>query len=281
MRVAVTGASGFTGREVCRQLDERGVEWVDLSAELTDPDAVERAVAATPFDRLIHLAGQAFAGARAWRPFYEVNLLGTLSLLEAVARHRPGTRCIIASTAQVYGPQAAGLIDESHPTRPVTPYGISKLSMELGAEPWRRDLEIVITRPFNYTGVGQSADYLIPKIVQHFRDRAPKIELGNTEVARDFGDVRSVATAYCALLEGKDVPAVLNLCTGQAHRITDIVDILQEMTRHSIAVTINPAFVRPDDVPVIVGDNARLRSLTPDWRPKALTETLQWMMAAP
>jgi nucleoside-diphosphate-sugar epimerase len=280
MRVAVTGASGFTGREVCRKLDTLGIDWVALSADLTDAHAISDAVASTSFDRLIHLAAQAFAGAQTWRPFYDVNLLGTLSLLEAVARKRPGARCIIASSAQVYGPQAAGSIDEEQPTRPVTPYGVSKLAMELGAAPWRHDLDIVATRPFNYTGVGQQDIYLIPKIIRHFKERAPVIELGNIQVARDFGDVRSVADAYCGLVTTDGVARAVNLCTGQAHSITEILNMLSDMTGHVMEVRVNPAFVRPDDVPLLVGNNRLLRSLVPGWQPRALADTLSWMLGS-
>ncbi|MGK6353901.1 GDP-mannose 4,6-dehydratase [Sphingomonas sp. DT-207] len=280
MRVALTGANGFTGREVGRQLDALGIRWVSIEADLGDSSAISAAVAETPFDCLIHLAACAFAGAQQWRPFYEINLIGTLSLLEAVARHRPGIRCILASSAQVYGPQASGRVDEHHPTRPVTSYGVSKLAMELGSAPWRNDLDIIATRPFNYTGVGQSEKYLIPKIIRHFRDRAAVIELGNTHVARDFGDVRSVATAYCGLVTSNEIAPVINLCTGEAHTITQILDLLRDMTGHSIEVRVNPAFVRSDDIPLLVGDNHLLRSLLPEWRPKALSETIEWMLAS-
>lgn len=279
MRVAVTGAAGFTGLEVCRQLDAANVEWVALSADLSDPEAVASEVASTQFDRLLHLAARAFAGDQQWRPFYEINLLGTLSLLDAVARHRPGTRCILASSAQVYGPQAAGLVDEQQPTRPVTPYGISKLAMELGTRPWHQDLDIVLTRPFNYTGVGQGDDYLIPKIVRHFRERSPVIELGNIDVARDFGDVRSVSAAYCGLALTDQTAPVVNICTGVAHSITNILEMLRDTTGHHIEVRVNPAFVRSNDVPLLVGNPHLLRTLLPDWCPAPLADTLAWMLS--
>ncbi|WP_375396487.1 GDP-mannose 4,6-dehydratase [uncultured Sphingomonas sp.] len=279
MRVAVTGANGFTGRYVGQLLDALGIDWVALQPDLTDRAAIAAAVAATPFDRLIHLAAIAFVAAAQWRPFYEVNQLGTLALLEAVARQRPGTRCVLASSAQVYGPQASGSIDEDQPPHPVNAYGVSKLAMELGATPWRGDLDIVVTRPFNYTGVNQEDRYLIPKIVSHFRNRASVIELGNLTVRREFGDVRSVAEAYCGLALS-DVPApVVNLCTGEAHSVSGIVAMLERTTRHRMEIKVNPAFVRPDDVPLLVGDDRRLRALLPKWRPKDLAETLSWMMS--
>jgi nucleoside-diphosphate-sugar epimerase len=280
MRVALTGAGGFTGRYVTAALDAACVAWVSLSADLRDPGAVERAVAETEFDRLIHLAGHAFVGAPNWPSFYEVNQLGTLHLLDAVAALKPGARCILASSAQVYGPGAQGLITEDAPANPTNHYAISKFAMEQGAAVWRDRLEIVFTRPFNYTGVGQGVEYLIPKLVDHFRRRAPVIDLGNTWVQRDFGDVRSVAEAYVGLALAREVPPVVNICTGQVCSIGAIVEMLSAMSGHTLEVRVNPAFVRANDVAVLGGNAQRLRTTLPPWQPRALGETLAWMYEA-
>jgi nucleoside-diphosphate-sugar epimerase len=273
----LTGAGGFTGRFVSDALAARGISCVPLSAELTDAGAVEAAVAATDFDRVIHLAAKAFVHSADWEDFYRVNQLGTLHLLDAIARHRPSARCIVASSAQVYGPGAEGLITEDASTRPSNHYAISKLAMEQGASLWRDRLEIVVTRPFNYTGRGQHTDYLIPKIVDHFRRRAPTIELGNLFVQRDFGDVRSVADAYVGLAMAQDAPAVANIGTGIVHSIDDILAMLSEISGHNIDVRVNPKFVRANDVPVLGGDPGVLRQALPEWTPKDLRETLHWM----
>lgn len=281
MRVALTGASGFTGHVVQAALAARGVEAVSLAADLTDGAAVAREVADTPFDRLIHLAALAFVGVADWQGFYQVNQIGTFHLLDAVARHRPGTRCLLASSAQVYGPGAEGLIGEDVPTNPANHYAVSKLAMERGSALWGGQLELVIARPFNYTGVGQPTDYLLPKIVDHFRRRADVIELGNTWVKRDFGDVRAVAEAYAGLILAEAPPAVVNVATGRVWAIDNILAILTELSGHRIEVRVNPAFVRANDVPVLGGDVSRLRTALPDWRPRELADTLGWMYGAP
>jgi len=280
MRVALTGASGFTGRHVAAALDAAGVEWVPLSVDLRDKDAVNHAVADASFERIIHLAGHAFVGVSDWAPFYHVNQLGTFNLLDAIARTQPGTRCIIASSAQVYGPGAEGLISEDAPTSPANHYAISKLSMEQGTGLWRDRLEIVVTRPFNYTGVGQANEYLIPKIVDHFQRLAPVIELGNTWVKRDFGDVRSVAAAYTGLVMADAPPPLVNLCTGIVRSIGEIVETLTALSGHTLEIRVNPAFVRTNDVPVLGGDATRLRTALPEWQPGKLAETLEWMYRA-
>ncbi|MES3154818.1 GDP-mannose 4,6-dehydratase [Sphingomonas faeni] len=279
MRVAVTGASGFTGRFVEEALASRGVECLSLDVDLCDPAAVEQAVGDAQFDRLIHLAARAFVNATDWQSFYQVNQIGTYALLDAVARLKPGTRCVLASSAQVYGPGAEGLIAEDAPTHPSNHYAISKLAMEQGARLWRNALEIVVARPFNYTGVGQGIEYLIPKIVDHFKRRAPVIELGNLWVKRDFGDVRSVADAYAGLALTETPPALVNLATGTVRSIDEIIAVLTELSGHRIDVAVNPAFVRANDVPVLGGDIERLRSALPDWHPRDLRETLAWMYA--
>ena len=280
MRVALTGAHGFTGRFVSAALEQAGSTPVALQVDLRDEAAVDAAVGATAFDRLIHLAGHAFVGATDWRAFYAVNQLGTLSLLDAVARHRPDARCVLASSAQVYGQGAEGLIREDAPTRPANHYAVSKRAMELGAELWRQRLELVVTRPFNYTGVGQPDQYLIPKIVAHYRRAAGTIELGNTWVRRDFGDVRSVAEAYAGLALAATVPPVVNIATGTVSSIDDILAELGAISGHRLDVTVNQDFVRADDVAVLGGDATLLRATLPSWRPRALADTLRWMYGA-
>lgn len=277
MRIALTGASGFTGRFVAAALAARGIECVDLAVDLTDRAAVDAAVEATNFDRLVHLAALAFVDASDWAAFYAVNQLGTFHLLDAVARARPGTRCVLASSAQVYGPGAQGLIAENAPTRPANHYAISKLAMEQGATLWSDRLDLVVTRPFNYTGLGQETAYLIPKIVDHFRCRAPTIELGNLFVKRDFGDVRSVAEVYAGLVLADAPSSLLNISTGKLWSIDDILATLTTISGHRIDVVSNPRFVRANDVAVLGGDATRLRATLPDWRPRDLAETLGWM----
>ena len=280
MRVALTGATGFTGRFVSAALEQVGALAIPLRVDLRDSEAVQHAVHAIDFDCMIHLAGQAFVNAEDWQAFYAINQIGTYNLLQAVAGKAPGTRCILSSSAQVYGPGAAGLITEEASCHPANHYAVSKHAMEIGADLWRDQLEIVITRPFNYTGVGQGEQYLIPKIVSHFRRRLPAIELGNTWVRRDFGDVRSVAAAYAGLAIAPSVPPVVNIATGTVSSISDILASLTAISGHSIEVRVNEAFVRKGDVEVLGGAPQRLCETLPSWSPRNLDDTLEWMYSA-
>jgi len=149
MRIAITGASGFTGLYVVEALTRAGLQPLPLEADLRDRRAIGRAIEASEFDCLIHLAARAFVSDQDWHAFYAVNQLGTFNLLDAVSRIRPGMRCILASSAQVYGTKAEGLITEAAPLHPANHYGLSKVAMEEGAKLWRDKLDIAITRPFN------------------------------------------------------------------------------------------------------------------------------------
>lgn len=301
-RVLVTGASGFTGRYVIDQLKQQGCEVIGLGnvqatvpswagglqaaddmrpADLRDLDGLRDVLQEVRPDVIVHLAALAFVGHGLADDFYNVNLLGTRNLLQAVdhAALAPD-RVLLASSANVYGNSHLEVLDEASPPSPANDYAISKLGMEYVARLWHERLPITIVRPFNYTGRGQAENFLIPKIVSHFTRRAPVIELGNLDVARDFGDVRSVSAAYLGLLEsGEAVGQTVNVCSGIAHSLQDVIALCSEITGHSISVSVNPAFVRQNEVKVLRGDSSLLRSLVPGWSSISLQQTIGWMLS--
>ncbi|MFZ6649801.1 NAD-dependent epimerase/dehydratase family protein, partial [Undibacterium sp. TJN25] len=122
-----------------------------------------------------------------------------------------------------------GILAETEPAQPANDYGVSKLAMEHVARLWMDQLPITITRPFNYTGVGQADNFLLPKIISHYRRRAPLIELGNLDVARDFSDVRTVVQAYTRLLQHAPAGQTFNVCSGQAHTLQQVLDIVADL----------------------------------------------------
>lgn len=278
MRVAITGGRGFTGRFVVPSLAQRGHQPIPLRADITDAGAVAAEIAAVQPEALLHLAAKAFVQSDDLNEFYDVNQIGAFNVLQALVDHVPGIPVVLASTAQVYGPQAAGLIDETAGIKPWNHYALSKAGMEMGAAFLARSLRITITRPFNYTGVGQEDRYLIPKIVSHFARRAPVIELGNLDVWRDFGDVRAVAEAYATLVDAE--PGLYNICTGRLHSVREVLGMLQDMTGHKPEIRVNPAFVRADDVKELGGDPRRLQAALPAWSPISFEDTLAWMLGA-
>ncbi|GGB55538.1 GDP-mannose 4,6-dehydratase [Blastomonas aquatica] len=278
MRVLVTGADGFTGTYLVAELQSRGCEVFALSSDITDGAAVDSEIAQAVPDRVIHLAAIAFVGSNAVDPFYQVNQLGTYHLLDALARHAPHAHVLIASSANIYGNSTGGYLDEHTPPNPANHYAVSKWAMEVGAGMWADRLQMTIVRPFNYTGVGQEEQYLIPKIVAHFRRRDPVITLGNIDVSRDFGDVRSVVAAYAGLSAAPPMAPVVNVCTGKVWNIRQIIAMASRITGHNIEIATNPAFMRTNEVEILAGDASLLQSLLPDWRPHSLEDTLEWML---
>lgn len=290
--ILITGLRGFTGHHLGAALRARGARVVglvqgapqgadEIACELTDALAVREAVARVRPTHVAHLAALAFVGHGDARAFYDVNLFGTLNLLEALAAlDVPPRRVLIASSANVYGTPNVEVIDESVCPAPVNHYACSKLGMEHMARTWFDRLPIVMTRPFNYTGVGQDEKFLIPKIVSHFRRRAPFIELGNLDVSRDFSDVRDVVAQYAALLlDAAHVTGeTLNVCSGRAYALREVLALAEQISGHSLDVRVNPAFVRANELPRLVGDNRKLLACTGLGMPIPLEDTLRWML---
>jgi nucleoside-diphosphate-sugar epimerase len=289
-RVLVTGSEGFTGIYVCQELRAAGWDvWgAGLGAkpdnpryiqiDLQDAASLEQIAAMRP-NVVIHLAALAFVAEPDPAPFYHINLLGTRNLLEALCQSKHPPDCtIIASSANVYGNAQAGMLSEDTPPNPVNDYAVSKLAMEYLARTYMDRLGIVITRPFNYTGVGQSDRFLIPKIVAHYKRRADVIELGNLNVAREFSDVRDIAQNYRLLAEHQPVGETLQLCSGEPLSLEDCLSIATRLSGRSIEVRVNPAFVRKSEVTRLSGDRRKLESLVPAAKPRTFEETLSWML---
>lgn len=279
MRILVTGLNGFTGRHLQHELEEHGHSVFGLKADLTSLDAIASDIKEIQPDAVIHLAGIAFVGHGDANSFYEVNLIGTRNLLLAIEQHAPNVSAVLlTSSANVYGNQTEGKLAETTLPKPANDYAASKLGMEYMARLWFKRLPIFIVRPFNYTGRGQSQQFLIPKIVAHFRDNAPVIQLGNIDISRDFCDVRSVSFAYRSLIESKPIGKTLNICSGQAYTLRDIVSSCEIITQHTLEVQVNPKFVRKNEVRTLIGDPSLLKSNLTNWLPIPFAKTLEWML---
>ena len=291
-RVLLTGANGFTGKYVRAELEAAGYEVIgalvgaargphEVTLDITSPDNCRRVMERLRPDYLIHLAAISFVAHADADAFYRVNVIGTINLLQAIADAGvTPRRVIIASSANVYGNATAGVITETQPPQPVNHYAVSKLAMEYMVRTWNDRLPIVISRPFNYTGVGQEPHFLVPKIVSHFVKQAPMIELGNLDVERDFSDVRLVARAYRGLLEAECAGETVNICSGRPYSLRAIIGHMQEIAGYEIDVRVNPAFVRQSEVKTLVGSPDKLRALVAGLAPIPLEETLRWMHAA-
>ena len=228
---------------------------------------------------MVHLAASAFVAEADPTDFYAVNLLGTRHLLEALSTAVTPPLCtIVASSANVYGNSTLEVLEETAETRPANDYAVSKLAMEYLAKTYMERLGIVITRPFNYSGVGQEPRYLIPKIVSHFKKQAAHIELGNTDVARDFSDVRDIAKVYRLLAEIQPNGEIFNLCSGEATALETCIGIASEITGHDIEVKVNPDFVRENEVTILRGSREKFDGVIGRSRRYKFRETLEWML---
>lgn len=279
MKVLITGQNGFTGRYLRAELAAHGHDVVGLQSDLTDANGLAEEMQRVQPDWVAHLAGIAFVSHGEANDFYRVNLIGTRNLLAALADCGKRPACVLlASSANVYGNSTAGVLREDAPPNPANDYAVSKLAMEHMARLWLDRLPIVIARPFNYTGVGQSESFLLPKIVAHFKRRAEMIELGNLDVWRDFSDVRAVVQAYRRLLEISPAGETVNVCSGRTYSLREVLTLCERLTGHVMAVRVNPAFVRANEVRSLCGDPSHLRALIGNWDTQPLEDTLGWML---
>lgn len=290
-RALITGLRGFTGHYVARELEAagyrvfgtamRGAETAPdvFAVDLCDRAAVGAMVEQVQPDVVVHLAGITFVAHSDVEQIYRVNVVGTRNLLEALAaaRHR-ASAVLLASSANIYGNASVPLIDESVAPAPANDYAVSKLAMEYMARLWMDKLPIIIVRPFNYTGQGQSENFLLPKIVSHFRRRERRIELGNLAITRDFSDVRMVARSYRRLLAAAPSGEAFNICSGRSNSLAEVIDLCSEIAGYRIDVQVNPAFVRANDVLTLSGSNEKLARVIGPLDPPALIDTLRWMV---
>ena len=285
MRILLTGAEGFTGRHFIEYASSKGHSVIALRSDLMEDEALRQEVLEVAPDAVVHLAAISFVGHADETAFYAVNVVGTTNLLDAVARlpAKP-QRVLLASSANIYGNTEASPISETQPPAPVNHYAMSKLAMEYMARTFQGRLDLVIARPFNYTGPGQSPSFLIPKLALHFAQRARAIELGNLDVEREFNDVRMLCDAYLELLAHGEPGESYNICTGRPHTLRHILDTFMRMTGHTPRIEVNPAFVRANEVHRLCGDPARLDTLLKRHGTAldvpSLEDTLQRMLAS-
>ena len=231
-------------------------------------------------EHVVHLAAIAFVGHGDVEEMYRTNVVGTRQLLDALSGLAELPRSVlIASSANVYGNAREGVLDEALRPAPANDYGVSKVAAEYVGQLYAARLPLVTVRPFNYTGRGQSENFLIPKIVAHARRSAPVIELGNLDVARDYSDVRTVVEAYARLLHTPQaIGETFNICSGRAISLSEILGLVSEIAGHQFEVRVNPALVRANEVRTLSGSAAKLESAIGAIRRIPLDETLRWML---
>jgi GDP-4-dehydro-6-deoxy-D-mannose reductase len=246
--------------------------------DIEDPFSVAHAVRRADPDRIYHLAAQSYPSESWDAPIttLRTNVEGTINLLEAVRQYCPQARVHIAGSSAEYGwvrPEDTP-IAETHPLRPASPYGVSKVAAELTGLQYHDSygLHVIVTRSFNHVGPRQGDRCSIQTFCQQMAAieagrQEPVIFVGNLEARRDFTHTADAARALWLLLEHGQPGQVYNLCSGTATRIGDIVDLVRQHGRVPTEVCVDPARLRPSDEPVLLGDNRKLRAAT-GWEPR-------------
>jgi len=297
-RALVTGAAGFVGRYLVEALTEVGWDVTGTALEpvadeaslavsrwvygdLRDAAHVSEAVRVSAPDLVIHLAAISHLPTAANDPgmAWDVNVTATVRLLHALAQaHSAGVlaaRVLVIGSAEQYGRHelASERLTETHALQPRTVYAATKVAQEVAAlQTWRASgLPVIGVRPFNHSGAGQDGRFLLPALVTRalaLRE-APvgtPLVLGNSSPIRDFLHVRDVVNAYIALGQHGEPGAVYNVASGVGRSVREVAErILSRVGLHT-TLHEDPALVRPVDVPSLVGDPARIASVT-GWRP--------------
>lgn len=261
-RVLVTGLDGFTGYHLKNVLTEHGFECVGLNCDLLDRKKVFSRVSELSPEYVIHLAGISFAGEENIASIYNVNVIGSMNLLDSLSKlHTLPSKVILASSAVVYGNSNVSVLNESMSPKPLNHYGCSKLAMEFMAQNYAHKFPVLIARPFNYTGPLHDKRFLIPKIVDAYRNKLQVLDLGNLEISREFNDVRDVVNSYRLLMTTDSAAGMVNICSGKNIKLLNIIEIMDDISNFKMNVRVNKKFIRENDITDLSGDPSKLKML--------------------
>lgn len=307
MKVLVTGATGFVGSHLCEYLLHHNDEVYGtylfehecehlpgvvrqqaklFLCDLTDGEQLRQVIEAVRPERVYHLAAISSVH-KSWEGterVLRVNLFGWLNLLEVLRTYCPNARILMIGSGEVYGnvPEAQQPIAESAPLHPLNPYAASKAAQELLCYQYIHayQLPVVIVRSFNHTGPRQALNFVCPDFAKQIAEierglREPVMFVGNLEARRDFSDVRDIIRAYYMALERCPVGIPVNIASGKAWSIQNILDTLLQLSSVPIDIRHDPERLRPSDVPLMLGDYSLLHQQT-GWQPEVpFEETLR------
>lgn len=289
-KVLIIGIESFTGKHLENYLKSNGYKVFGTSflggddsrvfqCNITEKERILSIIKKLLPEYIINLAGISFVAHANKELFYSVNVLAVENILESIMEienYQP-KKVVLVSSATVYGNQASDILNEEMIPNPINHYGISKLAMELLAKTYFDKIKIVITRPFNYTGVAQEEHFLIPKIVSHYKAQKTEIELGNIDVYREFNDVEYVCEIYKRLIESTVKSEIVNICSNRVIALKEVINQMNTIAGYEIEVKVNPLFVRANEIQSLSGSTTKLFGLIGNISQKEFKMTLQDM----
>jgi GDP-4-dehydro-6-deoxy-D-mannose reductase len=310
MRVLITGITGFVGSHLAelalaREADVFGsIRWRSkteniehlrnritlIHADLRDPTSVWNLLVRAQPDWIIHLAAQSFVSASWDMPTETVytNVVSQVNLFEAMRRIGSSARFLVIGSSEEYGlvlPDELP-VRETNPLRPLSPYAVSKVTQDLMGYQYAKSygLPIVRARAFNHTGPRRGEHFATSNFAKQVAEieaglREPVVRVGDLTPTRDFSDVRDIVRGYWLLLEQGTPGEVYNLCSGTDWSIERVLQFFIGRAKVSpIRIEVDPARLRPSDVPALRGSAERAKAAT-GWRPQIpLEQTLSELL---
>jgi GDP-4-dehydro-6-deoxy-D-mannose reductase len=298
MRILITGITGFVGSHLAdyaltrTDVEIHGIHrWRSRTeniehltgkvilheCDIRDASSVRDVLEKVQPGWIFHLAAQSFVPT-SWKAPAEslaTNILGELNIFEAVRRIGATPRIHIAGSSEEYGLalESEQPIKETNPLRPLSPYAVSKVSQDLLGYQYFMSYRtpIVRTRGFNHTGPRRAPVFVTSDFARQIADiekgrRPAVIRVGNLQAKRDFTDVRDMVRGYWLALEKGRPGEVYNICSGKAYAISELLDLLLSYSTVKVKVEVDPARLRPSDVPNLLGDNSKFVAET-GWKP--------------
>jgi len=283
MRALITGIKGFVGQYLLEELKKNNIGTFGISrkeeikgnlykGDILDLEGITNIIKSIRPDVVFHLAG--FTSVKdSWEKPDEamrLNKGGTENLYKAIERIDINIKVILASSAEVYGNPAKLPISETDPVHPVNPYSKSKLAQEEVANN-NPKIKTIICRSFHHTGPRQLPIFAIPSFAKQVAMAEAGLQneilVGNLDAQRDFTDVRDVVRAYRMLAQSDNWGQTYNICSGKTWSIKQVLDILLQYSKKNIIITADPSKIRPNDIPVLQGNNAKIKNDT-EWELK-------------